>query len=344
MLFYTVPPIALWRARHDQLAIVDQLELGLSQLSHLYRYRKPIRACIRNHMRAGWRWLFGPSPPYPYGIHADGHAERRFALELGGPAPLRFEYFIDPEWISQRGRVRLAFSSDGKPLATRIESEPGWKSVELQLPSTPARVEVSADSAWNPRAGGASDDLRMLGVKLKELPPRSGPGGGVQPYRYLLEEEGELEPLLRIAGKRGAEADRAWDEHLQAKTHSSKRMRRFRDAKLALRDEPFAAGGEYLAIQELVRLFRERGSQVLLVNTPDNPRILGSYANGPYYRDYLAFFRSLASASGAEFHDLSTALPAEDFNDGHHVNYVGVIKLGRTFAAMVGSALPPAPR
>jgi hypothetical protein len=140
----------------------------------------------------------------------------------------------------------------------------------------------------------------MLGVKLKEPPSRSELDGGIPPYRYLLEEEGELEPLLRISSKRGAEADRAWtsisgEDPLQQENAS------FRDARLALRDEPFVAGGEHLAIQELVRLFRERaaaGSAGQYTGQSAHP---GRYANGPYYRDYLAFFRSLASASGAEF-------------------------------------------
>jgi hypothetical protein len=339
VLPYAAPPIALWRAKRDHLGIGDQLELGLSQLSNLYRYRKQIRSCIRNHTSTGLRWLLAPAPPGAWGIHADGHTERRFALEAQGRAPFRFEYFIDPEWISQRGRVQLEFRSDGEPLVTRIESEPGWKSLELELASPPARVEVSADSVWNPRAGGASDDLRLLGVKLKAVPSRSETAGA-QPYRYPLAEEGDIEPKLRIGGKRGGEADRAWDEQFQANTHSGRRMRRFRDDKLARRDEPFVVDGEYLAIQKLVMSFRERGSKVLLVNTPDNPRILGLYANGPYYRGYLDFFRSLAEYPGVEFYDWSAALPAEDFNDGHHVNYVGVIKLGRAFAEMVERALP----
>ena len=340
MLFYTVPPLALWRARHEHLRVGDQLELGLSQLSNLYRYRKQIRSCVSTHASAGLHWLIDPAPPGSYGIYPDGYTERRFALELPGRAPFHLEYFVDPEWISQRGRVQLQFNSDGKPLTTRIESEAGWKSVELRLPSTPARVEVIADSVWNPRAGGASDDLRLLGVKLKESAFRSEPGGGVQPYRYPFAEEGDIESLLRIGGKRGEQADRAWDERIEAKTHSGRMLRRVRDAKLARRDQPFVVGGEYLAIQKLVQLFRTRGSKVLLVNTPDNPRILGGYANGPYYRGYLAFLQSLASASSVELYDLSAALPAEDFNDAHHVNDIGMIKLGRTFSDMVERALP----
>jgi hypothetical protein len=337
MLLYTVPPIALWRARREQLTAEGQRELALAQLSDLYRYRRQILFGVRGHGSAGLRWLFAPEPPVSYGIHPDGYTERRFALELTGRPPVQLEYFVDPEWISQRGAVRLAFSSDGKPLAARVEREAGWKSVELPVSTTPARVEVTADGAWNPRAGGASDDVRLLGVKLKQPPV---PGGGGEPHRYPIVEEGEIEPRLRIGSQRGEEADRAWDEQFEAQTHSGRLLRRARDAKLALRDQPFVADGEYLAIRALVEWFRARGSRVLLVNTPDNPRVLRGYANGTHYRDYLAFFRSLASAPGVEFHDLSAVLPSEDFNDGHHVNYVGIIKLGRRFAAMIERALP----
>ena len=339
-LLYFVPPMALWRARHDSLEVSDQLELGLSRLSNLFRYHKLIRSCLLDHLGASLRWLLSPAPPRSYGIYADGYTERRFALKLSGPVPIRFEYFVDPEWISQRGRVQLQFSSDGQPLTTRIESEAGWKTVELPLPSAPALVEVSADSVWNPRAGGATDDLRLLGVKLKELPVPNQIRAGVQPFRYQLADADDIRPVLRMKGKRGDDFDRAWDEQMQAKTRFGRDMRRFRDAKLALRDKPFVVGEGYLAIQKLVQLFRARGSKVVLVNTPDNPRLLGDYEKGPYYRGHLAFFRSLASASGADFYDLSASLPAEDFNDGHHVNYVGAIKLGRIFADMVERALP----
>ena len=335
-----VPPMALLQARHDGLDVSAQLALGFSRLSKLYRYHKLIGFCLQDHVDAGLRWLLGPAPPRTYGIHTDGYTERRFALKLPGPAPIRFEYFVDPEWISQRGHVQLQFSSDGRPLTTRIENEAGWKTVELPLSSAPARVEVSADSVWNPRAGGATDDLRLLGVKLRELPAPNQIRDGAQPFRYQLAEAGDIEPLLRMEGKRGDEFDRAWDEQLHAKTTFGHSMRRFRDAKLALRDEPFVVCEDHLAIQKLVQRFRARGSKVILVNTPENPRDAIDYERGPYYRGYLVFFRSLASASSTDFYDLSGSLPAEDFNDGHHVNYVGVFKLGRIFADIVERALP----
>jgi hypothetical protein len=92
-------------------------------------------------------------------------------------------------------------------------------------------------------------------------------------------------------------------------------------------------------VQALVEHFRALGSRVILVSTPDHPQIRADYANGTYYRGYREFFRSLASAPGVAFHDLGDALPAEDFNDGHHLNYIGVIKLGPRFAQMVERGL-----
>jgi hypothetical protein len=333
MLPYAASPLALWRARYDTLAADEQIELALSQLSNLFRYHRQIQTCLSDHALAGARRWLGPPPPASWGIHADGYTDRRFALELTGNAPL--EYFVAPEWIAQRGRIRLDFRSGGETLATQVETRSGWKSVALPAP---ARIEVVADSSWSPRAAGA-DDERLLGVKLRHPPPRGVSDGGAEPYRHPFLEEGELEPLLRIPGKRGAEADRAWDELLHADTHSARRMRRAWKAKTDRRDQPFAADKEYLGVQALVEHFRARGSRVILVSTPDHPHIRGDYANGTYYRGYREFFRSLASAPDVAFHDLGDALPAEDFNDGHHVNYIGVIKLGPRFAQMVERGL-----
>ena len=333
MLPYAGSPLTFWRARYDTLPASEQIELAVAQLSNLYRYHWQIQACLTDHALAGARRWLGPPPPGSWGIHADGYTDRRFALELTENAPL--EYFVAPEWIAQRGRIRLDFRSGGDTLATRVETGSGWKSVELPAP---ARIEVVADSSWSPRAAGA-DDERLLGVKLRHPPPHAGPDNGAEPYRSPFLEEGELEPLLRIPGKRGAEADRAWDELLKADNHSARRMRSTWKAKADRRDQPFVAGKEYLSVQALVEHFRALGSRVILVSTPDHPHIRGDYADGSYYRGYREFFQSLARAPGVAFHDLGDALPAEDFNDGHHLNYVGVIKLGPRLAQMVERGL-----
>jgi hypothetical protein len=332
MLLYAGSPLTLWRARYDTLAASEQLDLALSQLSNLHRYYRQIGTCLSDlALAAARRWL-RPPPPGSWGIHADGYTDRRFALELTANAPL--EYFVAPEWIAQRGRIRLDFRSDGETLATRVETRSGWKS--LALPA-PARIEVVADSSWSPRAAGQGDE-RLLGVKLRNPPPRSG-SDGAEPYRHPFLEEGEFEPLLRIPGKRGAEADRAWDELLHADTPSARRMRQVWKQKADLRDQPFVAGKEHLAVQALVEHFRVRGRRVILVSTPDHPQMRADFADGTYYRGYREFFRSLASVPGVAFHDLGDALPAEDFNDGHHLNYIGVIQLGPRFAQMVERGL-----
>ncbi|HYD46820.1 MAG TPA: hypothetical protein VEB21_00645, partial [Terriglobales bacterium] len=167
-LRYILPPFETLR-RHDELPFSDRLDLAVAGISDLYRYRKLIRSAVQDHFRALRRWLSAPAAGQVYGIYPDGYTERRFALSLSGPQAM-LEYYIDPEWLAQRGRVRLQFRAGSKLLAEREESAPGWKSVELTLPWSPARVEVSADSSWNLRAARRGDDLRLLGVKLKAVP------------------------------------------------------------------------------------------------------------------------------------------------------------------------------
>jgi hypothetical protein len=120
MLFYTVPPIALC----ERATARDRgpARLGLSQLSNLYRYRKPIRACIRNHEAPAL--ALRPSPP-TLGHHADGHAERRFALNCQARAAAPSISSIPNG--SPNAAVR--WSSAAMDAARhRIEAKAGWKS------------------------------------------------------------------------------------------------------------------------------------------------------------------------------------------------------------------------
>ncbi|HYD50489.1 MAG TPA: hypothetical protein VEB21_19190, partial [Terriglobales bacterium] len=124
----------------------------------------------------------------------------------------------------------------------------------------------------------------------------------------------------------------------------AKRFRLYRDAKLAVRDKPFEVTEDYAAIAAMVRHFTEQGTRVVLINTPESPRILSQYQHGPYYTGYRAFFQQLAEQfPGVRFHDFSDTLPAEDFNDWHHLNYIGAIKLGPVYASTVTAALPNQP-
>jgi hypothetical protein len=143
-----------------------------------------------------------------------------------------------------------------------------------------------------------------------------------------------------MGGARGAEFERRWRQAVEADDDFGRRVRAYRETKTAIRDQVFAVRGEFAALRDLVGDFVARGVAVVLVNNPESPLILGEYENTDFYRGYRAFLRGMAERDGVFYHDLAAALPAEDFNDWHHINYIGAIKLGPRYAAMVAAALP----
>lgn len=336
-----LPPCAVLRAGHDaRRALGDTLDLAAACVSNLYRYRKEIDAAISGHARLAWQWLRSRPGGAAYGIYPDGHTRQRFGLPAPGDGPFTVEYFVDPEWIRQRGRVRLTFGARGETLAERVETESGWKRVTLDLRGRGARrVDVVADSTWSPRAGGASDDARLLGVRLRETPRGADGARQALPFRYPPRLDGEIEPFLRMGEATGDAFAARWQEVLNAPTAFGQRFRAYRDAKLQACSQPFEPSGEYAETRRLVAMLAERGVTVILVNTPESPWLLREYENTPYYRAYLHFFEGLAATyPNVRFYDLRDALPPQDFNDWHHPNFVGGIKLGPRYADMLQSA------
>jgi hypothetical protein len=340
-LRYILSPWTLLAERRDNMSVTSQLDAIASGTSRLYRYRKLVRSSLHDHARALMHWRRS-EPSSAYGVYPDGYTKQSFALPLDGEQSATLRYFVDPEWIRQRGEVKLEASVGDEVLLTRHETEAGWKTATFGVPGrSGGLLRVRADSAWVPRADGQSDDTRLLGVRLDSAPVNARVDS-FEPFRYGSPRKDELDPFLRMGGKTGDEFARAWDETLRAQTRFGRRFRVYRDAKLALRDQPFHATREYEAIRRLADMFRERGAQVLIINTPESPWILNEYRDGPYYRGYLEFFGGLASASSnVRFHDWSEGLPPEDFNDWHHPNYIGSIKLGQRYAAAVAEALRP---
>jgi hypothetical protein len=336
-----LPPTAVLREHAQELTVTDRLDLGVAAVSNMYRYRKELRSALHAHFQELIRWIRAQPAAGAYGLFPDGYTERRFGVPVDSPGSLELEYYIDPEWIRQRGRITLSFAAGGQMLASRTETEPGWKTVALQVPANADRMlHVRADSAWNPRASGQSDDLRLLAVRLRQIPPQSVLNGSRPPYRYPPYEEGEIHPFLRMGGGSGDEFAARWNEILNSDTPFGTRFRAYRDSKLRVRRESFTGGGEYAEVARLVGELARRGTWVVLVNTPESPWLLREYQGSPYYRGYLQFFRDLAAQhANIQFYDLSAALPPEDFNDWHHVNYVGGIKLGRAYADIVKAAL-----
>ena len=317
-------------------AVDDRLDLVFAGASHLYRYRDLLVSAAVDHARWLLRWLRA-RPTTAYGFFPDGYSERRLGFSAADAAGGEIEYYVDPEWIRQRGQVRLTATLHGAPVAERLESAPGWKRLHWQ-PGESGRLEMRLDSAWNRRAGDGDDDIRLLGVRLRPAPPddwkRGTPPVEYPPFRDAPE-------LLRMGAARGEAYVRRWQEILHADSEFARRMQAYYQAKTEVREETFDAGGEYAALRELVRYLVARGVAVVLVNNPESPLILPEYEDSQYYRAHRAFLRDLAARQGVHFHDLAAALPAEDFNDWHHVNYIGAIKLGPQYAAMVAAALPP---
>jgi hypothetical protein len=338
-LRFILPPWSLLAERHRGMSITSELDTILAGSSRLYRYRKPVRSSVQEHALALLRWVRSSTPTAPYGIYPDGYTRQVFAVPAAGGEQAKLEYFVDPEWLRQRGRVGLVFATSGEVLAVREEREAGWKTIAVDMPqSSDGWLEVRADSTWTPRVGG-DEDTRLLAVLLRRAPAGSQIDG-TQPFRYRRGIAGEMDGFLRMGGQTGADFTRRWKETLESDTRFGERFRVYRDAKLALTAEPFVAGPEYQAVRQLSEHFGSMGSSVIIINTPESPLILEEYRRRPYYQGYLQFFRDLdASSERASFHDWSAVLTAEDFNDWHHPSYIGAIKLGARYAEVIDNAL-----
>jgi hypothetical protein len=334
-----LPPWATLLERHDHIERVgDKLGLLAASVSNLYRYRKALRSCIRDHAELGWKWLRSKAPD-TYGFYSDGYTHQRFGFPVGTRRDLELEYYVDPAWIEQRGRVRLRFSLGGSVLSEEVETDPGWHTARFDLNGVKGRVlDVTADSTWSPRAAGISDDARLLGVRLHELPPSSR-DGVAPPLRYPPIDEGYTRPFLRMGPRTGTEYELQWEKQLNANTPFANEFRAYRDERLRARNEHFEVRDEFAALEGLVADLVAGGTSVVLINSPESPMI-GDYQEGPFYQAYLAFLRGLERRyDRVRFYDLRNALPREDFNDWHHPTYIGSIKLGPRYAEILAEGM-----
>lgn len=334
-----LPP---WQALRERWRYIptwtERLGLATAGVSNLYRYRKPVQSALEDNARALYRWLRSTDDPGGgYGWFADGYTRDRFAVPLGDPPPPVFEYYVHPAWLAQRGAVRLTFAVDGRPLTERVITTPGWKTLPLEGVG-PGLLQGEADSTWSPRAAGLDDDTRLLGVRLRAAPPASL-NHGRPPFRYAQKLPSDVDEFLRMGNARGDAYVQRWQAALEDGSDFARRFRLYRDVKLAARDRRFEATGEFAELRALVAELTAAGVSVVLVNTPESP-LLPGLSESQFYRDYLQFFRDLAAEyPRVRFVDLHDALPAEDLNDWHHVNYVGQIKLGPVFAAILEEEL-----
>jgi hypothetical protein len=332
-----LPPWPTLRRRHAYMAPAEQLDLALASVSNLYRYRKQIRSCVQDHVKLAVRWLRARPPRAGYGFYADGYTRQDFGLRVDGRRRVDLDYYVHPAWIAQRGRAVLDFSLGGRRLVERVETTPGWKTVHLVLPAHHGRLlQVTSDGAWNPRAAGLGDDVRLLGIKVRAVP--RGALGRVPPLHYPpLEEDGKL---LRMGDAVGPAYVARWQRLLAGRTAFARRFRAYRREELGVAAQRFTSTGEYAELERLVANLSRHGVAVVLINNPESPLLFGQYAPSAYYQAHVRFLRGLAARyPGVRFYDLTTALPAEDFNDWHHVNFIGAIKLGPRFAAVVRQAI-----
>ncbi len=330
-----LPPWQTLRERWRYISdLRERLSLVAAGVSNLYRYRQSIQSAFEDNAKALDRWLLSDDGSGgSYGWYEDGFTRDRFAVPVPDPASATFEYFVHPAWLQQRGSVRLSFSIDGRPLATRDVTTPGWKSLPLDGVGS-GLLQGIADSTWSPRAAGLGNDTRLLGVQLRATPPTSL-NHGQAPFRYAQKLPADIDDFLRMGFARGDAYADTWQAMLQDGSEYSRRFGLYRDFKLATRARRFEPTGEFAELRALVEELTAAGVSVVLVNTPESP-LLAGVTDSDFYRGYLQFFRDLArDNSRLRFVDLHDAIPAEDLNDWHHVNYIGQIKLGPVFASVL---------
>jgi hypothetical protein len=339
---YVLPPLETLKDRHAYMsAISEEIGLGFASISNLYRYRKLIRSSLQDHVKLAFRWLRTRTSAKAYGVYPDGYTAQRFGVPADHMSAMDFEYYVHPEWIRQRGEIALNFSVGGRELARRVETQPGWKTIHLLLPPGGDRVlDVKSDSAWTPRAGGRTTDARILGLQLRQLPADSARDGKAPPLSYPPVDDRQIGGPLRMGDAVGDAFVERWDETIRSKSPFAIRYRAYRDAELELASGRFAPTGEYAAVQRLVADLSAHGTSVVVINNPESPLLLEQYNMTPYYRAHVEFLRSLAGQyDRVSFYDLADTLPAEDFNDWHHINYIGTIKLGLIYQRVIAEAL-----
>ena len=331
-LSYIIPPAVSLRERASSTAFVSKVDLLLASGSDLYRYRKLLRSAVRDNIAAGWQLLQPHPQEGAYGVYPDLHTEQHFGIDVGTRRNLDLEYRISEEWIEQWGSVNLRFRKGGEELLLLKEREPGWRNLPLDFPEAGHVLHVAADSSWVPRASDSGNDTRSLSLQLRPSSEFSYEGSGVLPLEYSPGPWRQRKPLLRMGGAVGSDFDRKWQEMIDSDSRFGHRLRLYESDILAIRGRPFNVDPEFSALRELVENLVSSGSKVVVVNTPESPKLLDRIRDSEYYQAYLNFLRVLANHSAIQFHDLSSALPKEEFNDWHHVTQVGTLVLGRRFA------------
>ncbi len=337
---YVLPPWRTLMDRHSYMTFASRIDLLLATISNFYHYRQPMRSCLQDHVKLAAHWLRRRSPRRAYGVYADGYTEQYFGLPLDGEPSLAFEYYIDPHWIEQYGQVTLNFSLGDDLVAHRVETEAGWKMIDLRVPEGRAHfLNVAAGAVWSARAAGSTGDARPLGTRLRQAPAANVSNGDHGPP-LSYPPQFPQRTFLRMGDAVGQGYIERWEHELHTDTADARRFRAYEQEELDATRQPFERTEEYAALAQLVANLSRHGVAVVLTNSPDSPLLLRRYEATAYYQRHVAFLRSLAvQYPRVHFEDLASALPAEDFNDWHHVNYIGAIKLGQRYAELIRAAI-----
>ena len=225
-------------------------------------------------------------------------------MPLGAPSPVGLDYYVDPEWLAQRGAVTLTVQRPTPACWSGAPRRRPGGSTSRRRGAAPRGelLRVSADSAWSPRAAGR-DDTRLLGVRLRDELP--APAGGDR-----------LPAHTRRSNARSRTRCCGW--RARAATRSSPAGRRCSRPipSSAVASAPIATPSWRAAIGPIdadrrVRRARvawcttvtRHGATVVLVNNPESALLRDQYADGPYYRSYLDFLAGVAARQP------NTALP-----------------------------------
>ena len=230
----------------------------------------------------------------------------------------------------------------GRPLAELRPDRSGWQN--LALPKIPAEhnrvyfalshVELTEGVVLPVRPGMPAHS--GLGLRLPaHLGLRRAPRNDYLTRHLALED-------LRLA----LQSDREYERDFAKRVHppdwelpANVALRQFNQLRLAKLILNWYDFSPMPLARDLVKLARAMPAQTrfVIVNNPENPLTRETYATSQWYRDYLAFLRSIGPRVAV--HDLQGSLAMQDFSDAHHLTYYGMLHILPEYGRIVAEAL-----
>ncbi|TGN19732.1 hypothetical protein [Leptospira idonii] len=285
--------------------------------------------------------------PIPEGINSLGWTGKRFSfLPLAKMQKGKEGFWIEvtPFLLAEGlksnppGEVSLSFSNaSGKTQKISLQ-KPGWKKVELDEsffhPLLPITAELSHVWYAN-QAEGAYLDYHYdpMGVRLQqtfglEHPKENGQyirEPRTEDFRYLQMTDAEYERYFYFRLLEGLEV-RPGIGYLVALEKAKKRIAK----------EKFRPLFHLNYLKKIADRFRDSKIPLLIINNPENPISLGWYESSPWYKDYLAYLKSLESGN-VHVSDHRRDLPMQGFSDFHHFTYLGMEQMNPIYAIGIGN-------